>query len=74
MIETDPRHEFDHPTEFCIHCGSAREQVVDRDLACIPEEDRPKVAAISHVIARRRWAELVSTIERYNKGGPPDAG
>jgi hypothetical protein len=49
-------HEFD-ATEFCVKCGAAREQVVDRELPC-----NDAVLAISHIIAARRMRELVERV------------
>lgn len=67
-------HEFAPDMEFCIHCGSARQDVVEKRLECIDVEDRPKVIAISNIIARRNFAVILEAVEKINRmmdGDPP---
>lgn len=50
-------HDFCHITDFCLKCGAARESVVDFDLPC-----HEGVTAISHIICRRRYNELLNAV------------
>lgn len=55
MRPTD--HDFDLTTDFCVRCGAARMEVVDRDRECQPLES--KVIGVSHIISRRRFGQLL---------------
>jgi hypothetical protein len=52
-------HEFEGITYFCVKCGVAMEQAVDRELPC-----HEGLIAISHIVAKRRMSELVERVRR----------
>jgi hypothetical protein len=49
-------HRFDPMTEFCVDCGTSRCAAADRPISQCPAT--PNVTGISHIIARKRLAEL----------------
>lgn len=52
-------HDFDIMTHFCLKCGVARKDVLERDLACVSGNN---VIAVSHIISQRRLGELTGTL------------
>lgn len=55
-------HEFDDWSEFCVRCGQARQEIVDKELECFGGGN---LLAMTHLRCRQRQEELVSRI--YNE-------
>lgn len=55
-------HDIDSGTMYCVWCGAAEQDIVDRKLDCI--SDRAKVNAVSHLIAKRRFEVLLQMVRK----------
>lgn len=52
----DIPHDMDHPTEFCRKCGAGAFQILDKNYICTAA---PNVIGVSHIIARRKFENVV---------------
>lgn len=49
-------HDMDPFSSFCLRCGAGAVHIVNDRLPCADSEN---IVAISHILSRRRFAEIV---------------
>lgn len=51
-------HEFEPTTEYCIHCGASRQNIIWHELKC---DTVGNVIGVSHIIGLRKLNALEET-------------
>jgi|3_EtaG_2_1085321.scaffolds.fasta_scaffold29800_2 hypothetical protein len=63
------KHQWHLTSNYCIHCGLARDHELDEPYPCHREKN---VIAISHITSMKRMRELLNVIRTSSKGNDSD--